>query len=61
LKQILAGFEVKLANPAAMRRYIGSRHSDEKGDAAFLALLLRRGILPIGYIHPPQEWPHPCE
>lgn len=50
-----AGFEVKLANPVAMQRYDGLKHSDDKDDAAFLAHLLRLGILPTGYIHPPEE------
>jgi transposase len=50
-----AGFEVKLATPVAMQRYDGLKHSDDKDDAAFLAHLLRLGILPTGYIHPPQE------
>ncbi|WLI15020.1 transposase [Pseudomonas sp. FP603] len=50
-----AGFEVKLASPVAMKRYDGLKHSDDKDDAAFLAHLLRLGILPTGYIHPPQE------
>ncbi|WP_241778942.1 IS110 family transposase [Pseudomonas corrugata] len=50
-----AGFEVKLANPVAMQRYDGLKHSGDKDDAAFLAHLLRLGILPTGYIHPPQE------
>lgn len=36
-----AGFEVKLANPVAMQRYNGLKHSDDKDDAAFLAHLLR--------------------
>jgi transposase len=49
-----AGFEVKLANTVAMKRYDGLKHSDDKDDAAFLAHLLRLGILPTGYIHPPQ-------
>ena len=44
-----AGFEVKLANPVAMQRYNGLTHSDDKDDAAFLAHLLRLGILPTGY------------
>ncbi|SEI21679.1 IS110 family transposase [Pseudomonas asplenii] len=50
-----AGYEVRLANPVAMKRYDGLKHSDDKDDAAFLAHLLRLGILPTGYIHPPQE------
>ncbi|WP_081263163.1 IS110 family transposase [Pseudomonas putida] len=52
---IAAGYEVRLAHPAAMSRYEGLKHSDDKDDAAFLAHLLRLGILPTGYIHPPQE------
>ena len=50
-----AGFEVKLAHPVAMKRYDGLKHSDDKDDATFLAHLLRLGILPTGYIHPPRE------
>jgi transposase len=48
-----AGYEVKLANTVAMKRYDGLKHSDDKDDAAHLAHLLRLGILPTGYIHPP--------
>lgn len=50
-----AGLNVKLANPVAMKRYDGLKHSDDKDDAVFLAHLLRLGILPTGYIHPPHE------
>jgi len=50
-----AGFEVKLANTVAMKRYDGLKHSDDKDDAAHLAHLLRLGILPTGYIHPPEH------
>ncbi|MCQ4252158.1 IS110 family transposase [Pseudomonas stutzeri] len=50
-----AGFDVKLANTVAMKRYDGLKHSDDRDDAAFLAHLLRLGILPTGYVHPPQE------
>lgn len=46
---------MKLAHPVAMKRYDGLKHADDKDDAAFLAHLLRLGILPTGYIHPPQE------
>ncbi|WP_238346706.1 IS110 family transposase [Pseudomonas viciae] len=41
-----AGLNVKLANPVAMKRYDGLKHSDDKDDAVFLAHLLRLGILP---------------
>jgi transposase len=48
-----AGFEVKLANTVAMKRYDGLKYSDDEDDAAHLAHLFRLGILPTGYIHPP--------
>lgn len=50
-----AGYAVKPANTVAMKRYDGLKHSDDKDDAAHLAHLLRLGILPTGYIHPPAE------
>jgi transposase len=50
-----AGYEVKLANTVAMKRYDGLKHSGDEDDAAHLAHLLRLGILPTGYIHPPCE------
>jgi hypothetical protein len=46
---------VKLANPMAMKRYDGFKYSDDKDYAVFLAHLLRRGILPAGYIHSSHE------
>lgn len=52
---IAAGYAVKLANTVAMKRYDGLKHSDDETDAAHLAHLLRLGILPTGYIHPPAE------
>jgi len=50
-----AGYAVHLANPAAMKRYQGLKHSDDESDARHLAHLLRLGILPTGYICPPAE------
>jgi transposase len=50
-----AGYRVHLANPAAIKRYEGLKHSDDESDAAYLAQLLRLGILPTGYICPPAE------
>lgn len=50
-----AGYDVRLANTVAMKRYDGLKHSDDETDAAHLAHLLRLGILPTGYIHPPTE------
>ncbi len=48
-----AGYRVHLANTAAIKRYEGLKHSDDEDDAAYLAHLLRLGILPSGYICPP--------
>ena len=50
-----AGYAVHLANPAAMKRYEGIKHSGDETDAAYLAHLLRLKILPTGYICPPAE------
>jgi len=52
---IAAGYAVKLANTVAMKQYDGLKHSDDETDAAHLAHMLRLGILPTGYIHPPAE------
>ena len=49
------GYDVKLANTVAMKRYDGLKHSDDETDAAHLAHMLRLGILPTGYIHPPAD------
>ena len=48
-----AGYRVHLANTAAIKRYEGLKHSGDEDDAAYLAQLLRLGILPSGYICPP--------
>ena len=50
-----AGYTVKLANTVAMRPYDGLKHSDDADDAAHLAHRLRLGIVPTGYVHPPEE------
>jgi transposase len=50
-----AGYAVKLANTVAMKHYDGLKHSDDETDAAHLAHMLRLGILPTSYIHPPAE------
>jgi transposase len=44
------GYQVVLANPAALAQYDGLKHADDQSDAFFLAELLRLGILPEGYI-----------
>ena len=50
-----AGYTVHLANTAAMKRYEGLKYSDDQTDAAYLAQLLRLGILPTGYICPIEQ------
>ena len=52
-----AGYRVHLANPAAIRKYKGMKHSDDNSDAVWLAEMLRLGILPEGYIYPREERP----
>lgn len=52
---IAEGYAVKLAHTVAMKRYDGLKHSGDETDAAYLAHMLRLGILPTGYIHPPAE------
>ena len=50
-----AGYRVHLANPAAIQKYSGMKHSDDNSDAVWLAEILRLGILPEGYIYPREE------
>ena len=52
-----AGYRVHLANPAAIQKYSGMKHSDDNSDAVWLAEMLRLGILPEGYIYPREERP----
>jgi transposase len=47
-----AGFQVHLANTAAIKQYDGLKHSGDETDAQHLAHLLRLGILPTGTILP---------
>ncbi len=51
------GYTVHLANPAAIQKYAGLKHSDDKHDAFWLAEMLRLGILPTGYIYPKEGRP----
>jgi transposase len=44
-----------LVNTAAVRKYDGLKHADDRDDAFHLAHLLRLGILPTGYIYPKKE------
>jgi len=50
-----AGFELHLANPAAIIQYSGLKHRDDDDDAAWLGHLLRLGLLAEGYIYPREE------
>lgn len=52
---IRAGYRVHLANPGAMVRYRGLKHANDRSDARWLAHLLRLGVLPEGYICPPEQ------
>jgi transposase len=50
-----AGYEVKLANPGAVKTDDGLKHSGDAADARHLAQLLRLGILPRGTILAPEQ------
>ena len=47
-----AGYAVHLANTTAIKKYEGLKYSGDEADAAYLAKLLRLGLLPEGYIYP---------
>lgn len=50
-----AGYRVHLAHPSAIKKYEGLKHSGDVADAAYLAQLLRLGLLAEGYIYPREE------
>lgn len=50
-----AGYEVHLANTAAIQQYKGLKYSDDRSDARWLAEMLRLKVLPEGYIYPKEE------
>ena len=50
-----AGYWVHLAHPAAIKKYEGLKHCGDFADAAYLAQLLRLGLLAEGYIYPRAE------
>lgn len=52
-----AGYQVHLANPAAIQKYKGLKYVDDKSEALWLAEMLRLGILPEGYIYPSADRP----
>src|SRR5512135_1908298 len=47
-----ASYRVHLAHPSAIKKYEGLKYSGDFADAAYLAQLLRLGLLPEGYIFP---------
>jgi transposase len=49
-----AGYAVHLVNTAAVKQYDGLKYSGDFSDARHLAHMLRLGILPTGYIYPPE-------
>lgn len=50
-----AGYRVHLAHPSAIKKYEGLKHSGDFADAAYLAQLLRLGLLAEGYLYPREE------
>jgi transposase len=49
------GYQVHLAHRSAIKKYEGLKHSGDFADAAYLAQLLRLGLLAEGYIYPREE------
>ncbi len=47
-----AGYQAHLAHPSAMKKYEGLKYSGDFADAAYLAQMLRLGLLPEGHIFP---------
>jgi transposase len=50
-----SGYRLHLVNTAAVQKYSGLKHCDDRHDARWLAHLLRHGILPTGYIYPKEQ------
>ena len=49
------GYTVHLANPSAIKRYEGIKHTDDKWDSFWLAHMKHLNILPEGYIYPKEQ------
>lgn len=47
-------FQVELVNTAAVKQYDGLKYSGDHQDAFHLAHLMCLGILPVGFIYPPE-------
>jgi transposase len=50
-----AGYRVHLAHPTALKKYDGLKHGGDFTDAAYLAHVLRLGLLSEGYIYAREE------
>jgi len=50
-----AGYDVRLVNTTKASNYQSLKYTDDKHDARWIAHLLVLGILPEGYIMPPEE------
>ena len=50
-----AGYDVRLVNTTKASDYSGMKYTDDRHDARWIAHLLGLGILPEGYIMPPEE------
>ena len=50
-----AGYRVHLAHCSAIKKYEGLKYSGDMADAAYLAHVLRLGLLPEGYILPREQ------
>ena len=50
-----AGYDVRLVNTTKASDYSGMKYTDDRHDARWIAHLLALGILPEGYIMPPEE------
>lgn len=49
------GFQVHLANTAAIKQYDGLKHRGDESDARHLAHVFRLGLLPTGHIMPKEQ------
>ncbi len=50
-----AGYDVRLMNTTKASRYSEMKYTDDKHDARWIAHLLALGILPEGFISPPED------
>jgi transposase len=50
-----AGYEMRLVNTTSAKNYDQMKYTDDRHDARWIAKMLALGILPEGYITPPEE------